>query len=164
MHQLIICVCFTSSGNSFANGELVESSSYAMDPGSVVVNVSAAPSNSQEGEIKGPAVYRCKKCRRVIARDENVIGHDVGGGEASFKWNKRGGGRSGKEESERPACTSLFVEPMQWMTTGQCCAIFCVHIILFTSKRQSVKCEILLCSLFHVPLHCSVIHGCCYPC
>lgn len=135
-----------------------------MDPGSLAVNMSAASSNSQEGEKKGPTVYRCKKCRRVIAHDENVIGHDVGGGEASFKWNKRGGGRSGKEESELPVCTSIFVEPLQWMTTGQCCALFCIFAILFTPKFQSVKYEVLLCSLFHVPLHCVVVHGCCDPC
>jgi dual specificity phosphatase 12 len=101
-------------GDSFAKGEVLESSSYASDPG-IRPAASSVP-NVVETQIERSMLYRCKKCRRVIARDENVLAHDVGGGEAAFNWKKRGTKRGMAQE--RPVCTSIFVEPMQWMTTG----------------------------------------------
>lgn len=56
-------------------------------------------------------IYRCKKCRRIVAAEENIVSHERGKGETSFKWKKRSG--------EEPAdCTSIFVEPMKWMEAG----------------------------------------------
>lgn len=93
----------------------METSSYASDPGSSSIR-SPSVLNALESTTDRSTFYRCKKCRRIVARDENMIEHDVGGGEAAFKWQKRGGKRGMAEE--RPVCTSIFVEPMQWMTTG----------------------------------------------
>jgi len=117
-------------GDSFAKGEMMESSSYASDPGSSSNRPLPFP-NVLESKTEHSTLYRCKKCRRVVARDENVMGHDVGGGEAAFKWQKRGGKRGMTDE--RPVCTSIFVEPMQWMTT--------VEEGVVEGKLQCVKCE-----------------------
>lgn len=61
--------------------------------------------------------YRCKKCRRVIALLGNVVDHVPGEGETSFEWHKR---RSGNpfSKSDGNECSSIFVEPLRWMTNG----------------------------------------------
>ncbi|KAK3139266.1 hypothetical protein QOZ80_5AG0380460 [Eleusine coracana subsp. coracana] len=58
--------------------------------------------------------YRCKKCRRIIAVQDNVISHIPGEGESCFNWNRRksGGPSNNKEQN----CSSLFIEPLKWMT------------------------------------------------
>ena len=107
----------------------MESSSYASDPGSSSIRPPALL-NDLESTTERSTVYRCKKCRRVVARDENVIGHDVGGGESAFKPHKRGGKRGMTEE--RPVCTSIFVEPMQWMTTGSLLVLaLCLLVVMY---------------------------------
>lgn len=64
-------------------------------------------------------IYRCKKCRRIVASKENIVSHERGKGESSFKWNKRSSESWGMEK--QPAdCTSIFVEPMKWMQAGTC--------------------------------------------
>ncbi|CAN1150060.1 Probable inactive dual specificity protein phosphatase-like At4g18593 [Linum perenne] len=60
-------------------------------------------------------VYRCKKCRRIVASDDNIVTHERGKGQESFKWKKRSSEPSGKAPAE---CSSIFVEPMKWMETG----------------------------------------------
>ncbi len=71
-------------------------------------------------------VYRCKKCRQVVASEENVITHIPGAGLTSFKWRKRGVKGSGTDEPVQPECTSIFVQPMQWMTPGT--TLSCVNV------------------------------------
>ena len=61
--------------------------------------------------------YRCKKCRRVVALQENVVDHTPGEGETSFDWHKRKSGNP-FNKSEESECSSIFVEPLQWMTAG----------------------------------------------
>ncbi|CAN0853418.1 Probable inactive dual specificity protein phosphatase-like At4g18593 [Linum grandiflorum] len=58
-------------------------------------------------------VYRCKKCRRIVASDDNIVTHERGKGQESFKWKKRSVGTAPAE------CSSIFVEPMKWMETVQ---------------------------------------------
>lgn len=60
------------------------------------------------------AIYRCKKCRRIVATQEMIVPHERGRGEICFKWGKRSNGLTEKELSE---CSSIFVEPMKWMQT-----------------------------------------------
>ncbi|CAL0301330.1 unnamed protein product [Lupinus luteus] len=77
----------------------------------------AEPSNSEsETTTKPQRIYRCKKCRRLIASEDNVLPHEPGKGESSFKWHKRSSDPS--EEKQRD-CTSVFVEPMKWMQAVQ---------------------------------------------
>ncbi|KAE8653219.1 hypothetical protein Csa_019710 [Cucumis sativus] len=75
--------------------------------------------NSSSESVSNPQVmYRCKKCRRIVATQESIITHERGKGESCFKWNKRSGNSQGIEN--KPAdCTSIFVEPMKWMETLQ---------------------------------------------
>lgn len=77
-----------------------------------------------ETTTKPQLIYRCKKCRRIVASEENIVSHERGKGESSFKWNKR----SSEMEQQPPDCTSIFVEPMKWMQAGTCeiYLIFCL--------------------------------------
>lgn len=59
-------------------------------------------------------IYRCKRCRRIVATPENVVTHLQGEGERCFKWKKR----SNSEIDSKPVCSSIFVEPMKWMQAG----------------------------------------------
>ncbi|XP_037494825.1 probable inactive dual specificity protein phosphatase-like At4g18593 [Jatropha curcas] len=69
-------------------------------------------SNSHLDSVPKPQViYRCKKCRRIVASEENIVPHERGKGEQCFKWKKRSGDPQEKETTE---CSSIFVEPMKW--------------------------------------------------
>lgn len=109
--SVILMDCpFIPSGHSFKQGEKVDSSIFEMDPGQ-----SPEPKTS-EGTTKSEklkTVYRCKKCRRVVAAPENVVSHTPGEGESCFGWQKSSGNRCGEVE-----CSSMFVEPLKWMTNG----------------------------------------------
>lgn len=61
---------------------------------------------------KTQVMYRCKRCRRIVASQELVVPHEHGGGQKCFKWKKRSG------DNEPPECSSIFVEPMKWMESG----------------------------------------------
>eukprot|EP00887_Chlorella_sp_A99_P000566 scaffold17.g566.t1 len=65
-----------------------------------------------------PAVYRCRKCRGLVATTHNVVETEEGPGAAGFAWHKRDkaqrGGGGGGGASERGE-GSLFVEPLAWM-------------------------------------------------
>lgn len=78
----------------------------------------AAASNlhSAEPVSKPQVIYRCKKCRRIVATEENIVSHEQGKGELSFSWKKRSGNSSDKEAVE---CSSIFVESMKWMQSGK---------------------------------------------
>ncbi|GAU45840.1 hypothetical protein TSUD_175390 [Trifolium subterraneum] len=72
--------------------------------------------SESETTTKTQLIYRCKKCRRIVASEENIVSHERGKGESSFKWNKRSSGENGKQPVD---CTSIFVEPMKWMQAVQ---------------------------------------------
>eukprot|EP00252_Welwitschia_mirabilis_P010062 TRINITY_DN2314_c0_g1_i1.p1 TRINITY_DN2314_c0_g1~~TRINITY_DN2314_c0_g1_i1.p1 ORF type:complete len:128 (-),score=20.48 TRINITY_DN2314_c0_g1_i1:140-523(-) len=60
-------------------------------------------------------IYRCKKCRRAVASQENSIFHVPGGGETCFIHKKKSNRGVGKAKQRE--CSSIFVEPLKWMTT-----------------------------------------------
>lgn len=62
-------------------------------------------------DLKPQVIYRCKKCRRIVASAEQVVPHQRGGGQKCFKWKKR------SDDDTEPECSSIFVEPMKWMQT-----------------------------------------------
>ncbi|KAK2652080.1 hypothetical protein Ddye_011936 [Dipteronia dyeriana] len=101
-------------GDSYNRGERIDSSKFGADPG-LPVEVSSGMEVSPNG--RGAPAYRCKKCRRVVALQENVVDHIPGEGENSFEWHKR---RSGDRfnKSDESECSSIFVEPLRWMTPG----------------------------------------------
>lgn len=65
---------------------------------------------------KDETVIRCRSCRRRIISDENVLEHLPGSGEISFAPNKRDHATL-VSQSAVHACSSLFVEPMVWMSS-----------------------------------------------
>lgn len=66
-------------------------------------------------DAKPQIIYRCKKCRRIVASQDLVVTHEPGDGQKCFKWKKRS---KNDGDLELPECSSIFVEPMRWMETG----------------------------------------------
>lgn len=54
---------------------------------------------------------KCRRCRRVLVTNRNMLDHESGSGQVSFRWHKRDTPHSPSDQQ----CTSLFVEPMAWM-------------------------------------------------
>ncbi|KAG2683625.1 hypothetical protein I3843_10G040500, partial [Carya illinoinensis] len=106
--------CLKVLGESYHRGEKIDTSKFGADTGL---------STEVSSEVKVPShvgnnitsSYRCKKCRRVVALQENVVDHIPGEGKTSFEWHKR---KSGNPfiKSDESECSSIFVEPLQWMT------------------------------------------------
>ena len=106
-------------GELYNRGEKIDSSKFGADPGmSKEVTISSKVEASPNGVSKSTAAYRCKKCRRVVALQENVVDHVPGEGETSFEWYKRRSGNPFDKPCESD-CSSFFVEPLRWMTTGK---------------------------------------------
>ncbi|KAK8941828.1 Dual specificity protein phosphatase [Platanthera guangdongensis] len=114
-------------GHSYKLGEKLDSSIFEADPG--LPSEAGSSSDSAEGS-QPKTVYRCKKCRRIIALHENVIGHTPGEGEACFEWHKRKSGNPFKRFDE-VECSSIFIEPLRWMRTVEAGALegklLCIH-------------------------------------
>ncbi|XP_047332831.1 dual specificity protein phosphatase 12-like [Impatiens glandulifera] len=104
-------------GDSYNRGEVIDSSKFAADPGILLpkANVSA-PSEIESSSLSlvDRKFYRCKKCHRLVALQENALDHVPGEGENSFGWRRRRHAchLSKPEEFE---CSSIFVEPLRWM-------------------------------------------------
>jgi len=135
-------------GDAYIRRERIDSSSYAADPGNVTNEQNSQDLGDQQAVSNQLSkVYRCKKCRQIVASEENVITHIPGAGVTSFKWRKRGAQGSGKDELTQPECTSIFVQPMQWMTP--------VLEGLVESKLQCIKCEARLGNFNWAGMQCS---------
>ncbi|KAL1834102.1 hypothetical protein DCAR_0104270 [Daucus carota subsp. sativus] len=62
-------------------------------------------------------IYRCKKCRRIVASQEQIVSHEPGA-KKGFRWTGKKGGPV--HMNEEPAeCSSIYVEPMKWMEAVQ---------------------------------------------
>ncbi|WCJ33387.1 dual specificity protein phosphatase-related [Euphorbia peplus] len=115
-------------GDCYNRGGKIDNSIFGADPGipTGVSSDAAAPPN----ESKPSIAYRCKKCRRIVAMEENVVDHIPGEGETSFGWNKRKSGNP-FSNSDEPECSSIFIEPLKWMTAVEEGALegklLCVH-------------------------------------
>lgn len=101
-------------GDSYNRGEKLDSSQLGADPASPE-RVTPDSKVSLEGDNNPTPAFRCKKCRRVVALQENVIDHVPGEGETSFGWNKRQSGNPFDKHYEFE-CSSIFMEPLSWMT------------------------------------------------
>ncbi|WVZ07559.1 hypothetical protein V8G54_020905 [Vigna mungo] len=91
------------------------------------IQMAEASSSQTEATTKPQLIYRCKKCRRIVASEENIVSHERGKGESSFKWKKRSS-EAWEAEKQPVDCTSIFVEPMKWMEAGTC-KISLIHFI-----------------------------------
>ncbi|KAL3637133.1 hypothetical protein CASFOL_019432 [Castilleja foliolosa] len=113
-HESLIYKCFSLKvlGDSYNHGEKVDSSKFGADPG---LPAKIVTSNSDASTDKAPTrAYRCKKCCRLVALQENVLDHVPGEDETSFEWHRRTSNSNNRDEEE---CSSIFVEPLHWMTT-----------------------------------------------
>ncbi|KAJ6363531.1 hypothetical protein OIU78_003663 [Salix suchowensis] len=101
-------------GEFYNRGEKIDSSKFGADPGAPT-QVSSNEEASPIGGEKGIPSYHCKKCHRVVALQENVVDHVPGEGETSFTWSKQKSGNP-FNKSDESDCSSIFVEPLKWMT------------------------------------------------
>ncbi len=63
-------------GDAYIRGERIDSSSYAADPGNVTNEQNSQDLGDQQAVSNQLSkVYRCKKCRQIVASEENVITH-----------------------------------------------------------------------------------------
>ncbi|TVU33283.1 hypothetical protein EJB05_25076 [Eragrostis curvula] len=71
-----------------------------------------------EKQIAHPGViYRCKRCRQMVATQEYVVTHEVGRGDGKFGTRKK---LDADEDDKKPECSlCIFVEPMKWMQAVQ---------------------------------------------
>jgi dual specificity phosphatase 12 len=117
----------------------VEHTAFSPDP-------EYTPLASSDNNKKFTAL-RCRKCRRILVGNENVIDHEPGKGQVAFSYHKRNtdinittNASSETNESEAaPArntmnqqlnpllaalatqnntCSSYFIEPMEWLAHG----------------------------------------------
>ncbi|CAN6373975.1 unnamed protein product [Urochloa humidicola] len=98
-------------GQSYKFGEKIGSYMFEDDPG-----LSPLPGSCQDPSKieQHKTAYRCRKCRRIVAVEDNVISHVPGEGESCFDWNRRKSGRSYSNKEQD--CSSVFIEPLKWMT------------------------------------------------
>ncbi|KAI7998383.1 Dual specificity protein phosphatase 12 [Camellia lanceoleosa] len=117
-------------GDSYNHGERIDTSKFGADPGLPTEESSSDVGTSGNSGRVSTAAYRCKKCRRVVALQENIVDHVPGEGETSFGWHKRKGGNP-FNKCDEIECSSIFVEPLRWMTTVEEGALegklLCVH-------------------------------------
>lgn len=58
-------------------------------------------------------IYRCRRCRQMVATQEYVVTHKVGRGDGHFGTRKRS---DVDVDDKKPECSlCIFVEPMKWM-------------------------------------------------
>ncbi|XP_028119853.1 dual specificity protein phosphatase 12-like isoform X2 [Camellia sinensis] len=124
------CVRLKVLGDSYNRGERIDTSKFGADPGLPTEEASSDIGTSGNSGRVSTAAYRCKKCRRVVALQENIVDHVLGEGETSFGWHKRKGGNP-FNKCDEIECSSIFVEPLRWMTTVEEGALegklLCVH-------------------------------------
>ncbi|EFH59515.1 hypothetical protein ARALYDRAFT_898481 [Arabidopsis lyrata subsp. lyrata] len=70
-------------------------------------------------ESSGGSTYHCKKCRRILLFQEHVIDHTPGEADSEFDdmFKNMIGDVHNKNPGDQNQCTSIFVEPINWMNT-----------------------------------------------
>ncbi|KAJ1665665.1 tyrosine protein phosphatase yvh1 [Coemansia sp. RSA 1813] len=108
-----------------------------------------AGKDPQSQNIPLLGIVRCKKCRRPLVTEANVLDHQAGIGQVAFSYNKRNGSGANTPHAfpQNKACSSLFVEPMEWMDG--------VSDGLFENKIACPKCQAKLGSYSWAGAQCS---------
>lgn len=78
-------------------------------------------------------LYRCRKCRRLLASSQHVVDVREGGGQAAFPFRKRD---SAPKAGDVADAGCVFVQPLRWMQglyqlSGK---LYCprrVHVLVF---------------------------------
>ncbi|XP_010489972.1 PREDICTED: dual specificity protein phosphatase 12-like [Camelina sativa] len=65
------------------------------------------------------STYHCKKCKRILLFQEQVIDHTPGEADSEFDdmFKNMIGEVRNKNPDDPKQCTSIFVEPIEWMNT-----------------------------------------------
>ncbi|KAJ0985228.1 hypothetical protein J5N97_003584 [Dioscorea zingiberensis] len=100
-------------GHFYKQGEKIDSFIFGADPG---LPLESSTPEGVSKEVQPAKSFRCRKCRRIIALQENVVSHEPGEGETCFDWHKRKSSSTFNRFDETE-CSSIFVEPLKWMTT-----------------------------------------------
>ncbi|CAL5351754.1 unnamed protein product [Camellia sinensis] len=118
---------FEEMSDSYNHGERIDTSKFGADPGLPTEEASSDVGTSGNSGRVSTAAYRCKKCRRVVALQENIVDHVPGEGERSFGWHKRGKAAtlstSVMRLSAHPSLLNLYLKKVHWR------ASFYVHIV-----------------------------------
>lgn len=101
-------------GETYNRGEKVDSSKFGADPGKPKEVSTEVESTLGSGNTC-TTTYRCKKCRRIVALQDHVVDHSPGEGESAFDSHKWRSGNPFNKSNESP-CSSIFIEPLKWMT------------------------------------------------
>ncbi|KAI7996630.1 Dual specificity protein phosphatase 12 [Camellia lanceoleosa] len=134
-HFRLKMLCPMMTGDSYKRGERIDTSKFGADPGLPTEEAFSDVGTSGNSGRVSTAAYRCKKYWRVVALQENIVDHVPGEGETSFGWHKRKGGNP-FNKCDEIECSSIFVEPLHWMTTGQ--AFMCtLKLAWVTSTGQA---------------------------
>lgn len=127
-------------GESYHRGDKIDNSKFGADPGLPSEVASGVKTGQNEGKTGTPA-FRCKKCRRIVALQDNVVDHIPGEGGKSFEWRKR----KSSNLSEDSECPSIFVEPLRWMTAGNCAILITVwltfSIAVIVNHAKVLSCQ-----------------------
>ena len=74
---------------------------------------------ASDGDAQGAAVYRCRKCRTLVATSSNVIETGDGPGATGFRWHKRDKlQKVGDIAASAEGAGGVFVEPLRWMESA----------------------------------------------
>ncbi|XP_028078822.1 probable inactive dual specificity protein phosphatase-like At4g18593 [Camellia sinensis] len=132
-------------GDSYNRREGIDTSKFGVDPSLPTEEASPDVDISGNSERVSGRAYRCKKCQRVVALQENIVDHVPGEGETSFGWHKRKGDNP-FNKCDEVECTSIFVEPLRWMTTAfdSCYPLAPVEEGALEGKLSCVHCEACL--------------------
>ncbi|KAF8104624.1 hypothetical protein N665_0171s0125 [Sinapis alba] len=85
---------------------------YSKDKRFDKLKLRADPGMSNEGS---GSTYQCKKCKNVLLSQEQVIDHTPG--EADLEFDDMFKNMKGEvHNSDEKKCTSMFVEPLNWMS------------------------------------------------
>ncbi|KAL6530566.1 hypothetical protein OROMI_028455 [Orobanche minor] len=120
-------------GDSYNRGEIIDGSKFGADPGlpAEIGTSNSEPLINKEAPPTPTRAYRCKKCRRLVALQEHVLEHVPGEGETCFGWRKRRSGNPYNRSDGDEECSSIFVEPLHWMTIvkegGLAGKLLCTH-------------------------------------
>ncbi|KAL7169270.1 hypothetical protein ACSBR2_034335 [Camellia fascicularis] len=110
-------LCPMMTGDSYNRGERIDTSKFGADPSLPTEEAFSDVGTSGNSRRVSTAANRCKKYRRVVAFQENIVDHVPGEGETSFGWHKRKCGNP-FNKCDEIECSSIFVEPLRWMTIG----------------------------------------------
>ncbi|KAF6025382.1 DUSP12 [Bugula neritina] len=103
-------------GQVMANGHMIRED--------VQTSLQDVASTTEEGFS-----YKCKKCRKLLFTEGNLISHDRGIGQSAFSkpWDKQ------VTTFETECKSSIFIEPMKWMER--------LELHELTGKINCVKCS-----------------------